>query len=412
MIETISKTCRQESCKFDQPEIELLLACSRTQLAPRLKTRIKFLVQQNIDWQHFVQLAAQHQVTSLIYHNLATTCSDAIPLNIKTYLHQQFQINAQRNLFTTSELIKIYKLFQVNNIFVIPFKGTTLATIAYKNLAFRSSCDIDLLIDKKNILLATKLLKSLGYEVTKSAATVKNNPDLRYGPFLQSEPNQKGYDFINRDKIIAIDLQWSLTTKAQHHYFSLDFEQIQKKLAEVSLAGIKLPQFAPETMLLFLCFHGSKHCWQSLKWVCDLAEFIGAHPKLDWQAIEVQAHEMKLTTMLHLSMFLVNDLYGTKIPENLSLAMSKKTRAYSLFKQVRALIFTRRFTQWEDYIFMFNITDSWLGKSKFLSSLIFTPTMKEFHFITLPKYLFPLYYVIRPYRLFSSYFMSNASQKE
>lgn len=412
MIETISKTCLHESCKFDQPEIELLLACSRTQLTPKLETRIKFLVQQNIDWQYLIQLAGQHQVISLIYHNLAATCSDAIPSEINAYLHHRFQINAQRNLFTTSELIKIYQLFQANNIFVIPFKGMTLATIAYKNLAFRISCDIDLLIDKKDILPATKLLKSLGYEATKGTAAVKNNSDLRYGPFLQSESNQKGYDFVNKDKNIAIDLQWSLTTKAQCHYFSLDFEQLQQNLAEVSLAGIKLPQFSPENMFLFLCFHGSKHCWQSLKWVCDLAEFIGTHPELDWQAIELQAHEMKLTTMLHLSMFLVNDLYGTQIPENLSLAMSKKTRAYSLFKQVRRLIFTRRFTQWEDYIFIFNITDSWLGKLKFLSTLIFTPTMKEFHSITLPKYLFPLYYVIRPCRLFSSYFISSASQKE
>lgn len=412
MIGTISKTCLHESCKFDQPEIELLLACSRTQLTPQLERRIEFLVQQNIDWQYLIQLASQHKVTSLIYHNLAATCSDTIPSEIKTYLHHTFQINAQRNLFSTSELIKIYKLFQENNIFVIPFKGMTLATVAYKNLAFRIFCDIDLLIDKKNILQATKLLKTLGYETIECATIAQNNSDLRYGPFLESEPNQKGYDLINREKNVVIELQWSLAQKDKYHYFSLDFEKLQNNLAEVSLGGIKLPQFAPETMLLYLCFHGSKHCWHSLKWVCDLAEFIGTHPELDWQAIEVQAHEMKLTTMLHLSMFLVNDLYGTQIPENLSLAMSEKTRAYSLFKQVQRLIFTRRFTKWENYIFMFKITDNWLGKLKFLSSLIFTPTMKEFHFITLPKYLFPLYYVIRPYRLFLSYFISNASQKE
>ena len=108
-------------------------------------------------------------------------------------------------------------------------------------------------------------------------------------------------------------------------------------------------------MVLYLCFHGSKHCWQSLKWICDLAEFINSHPQLDWQQIELQASKLKLTTMLHLGLLLARDFYQTEVPERLAIAIEKNQRAYSLYERVSQRIFVRRFTQWEDYVFIFKM---------------------------------------------------------
>ena len=103
--------------------------------------------------------------------------------------------------------------------------------------------------------------------------------------------------------------------------------------------------------------------------------------------------------MLHLGLLLARNFYQTEVPERLAIAIDKNERAYSLYKPVSQRIFVRRFTQWEDYLFLFKITDSRLGKLKFLNGLLFTPTAKERDVIELPKALFPLYYLIRPYRL-------------
>ena len=390
----INKTATREL------EIELLLACSRTNITPKLKEKIQNLVRdRRLDWQGFIELASRHQVISLVYHNLAAICRDWVPAEYMAMMRGIYVHNTQKNLFITQELIRICRLFQQNNIFAIPFKGMTLAMTAYKNLTFRDSCDIDLLISKKDFPLATELLLDSGYEMAGYIAAVENNPDLRYGSYLQSENNQKGYDFVHRTKNIAIDLQWSLTEKAKSRYFNLSFEQLKNSASEILLADTKLAQFAPETMILYLCFHGSKHCWQSLKWICDLAEFINSHPQLDWQQIELQARKLKLTTMLHLGLLLARNFYQTEVPERLAIAIDKNERAYSLYKPVSQRIFVRRFTQWEDYVFLFKITDSRLGKLKFLNGLLFTPTAKERDVIELPKALFPLYYLIRPYRL-------------
>lgn len=399
MTNTLAKTNLNKTATYEL-EIELLLACSRTNITPELKEKIQDLVQEReLNWQGFIELANRHQVISLVYHNLAAICRDRVPAKYITMMRGVYVHNTQKNLFITNELIRICRLFQENNIFAIPFKGMTLAMTAYKNLTFRDSCDIDLLISKKDFPLATKLLLDSGYEMAGYIAAVENNPDLRYGSYLQSENNQKAYDFVHRTKNIAIDLQWSLTEKAKSRYFNLSFEQLKNNAGEVLLADTKLAQFAPETMVLYLCFHGSKHCWQSLKWICDLSEFINSHPQLDWQQIELQARELKLTTMLHLGLLLARNFYQTEVPEPLAIAIDKNERAYSLYKRVSQRIFIRRFTQWEDYVFIFKITDSWLGKLKFMNGLLFTPTTKERDVIELPKVLFPLYYLIRPYRL-------------
>ncbi len=411
MASTLSQTYGQKSAE-NKSEIELLLACSRTKILPELKIKIKSLVQQNIDWQNFIHLGNRHQLIPIIYHNLAAICKDSIPTTYLAQMRQVYVYNAQKNIFITGELIKICCLFEEHNIYAIPFKGMTLAMTAYKNLSFRDSCDIDILISKQDFPVATKLLSCLGYQTTGYIAEVENNLDLRYGDFLQSENNQKGYDLINKSNGIAIDLQWSLTEKAKSQYFSLDFEQLKANAGGISLADHQIPQFNPETMVLYLCFHGSKHCWQSLKWVCDLAEFMGSHPELDWQKIVQQAKKLKLTSMLHLGIYLVNDFYQTPVPQELSSVMNQNSRAYMLYGQVRQLIFTRCFTQWEDYAFVYKITDSWLGKLQFASALLFTPTTKEWKEIQLPKFLFPLYYLIRPYRLTREYLaMSNKSYK-
>ena len=402
MTNTLLKT-NLSTQRRSQPEIELLLACSRTRVSPGLAQRIKDLVRQDLDWQCLFDLGSRHQLIPLIYHNLSHICKDTVPTQPLALMREVFAYKAQTNLFITGELIRICRLFEQNGIFAIPFKGMTLAMTAYHNLTFRDSCDIDILISKQDFALATKLLEDSGYETIGYIAQVKDNPILRYGSFLQSETNQKGYDFYNPTNKIAIDLQWSVTIKTQSHYFDVDFEQFKQNATEVELAGNKLPQFAPEMMVLYLCFHGSKHCWQSLKWVCDLAEFIGSHPDLDWQQIEQQAQQLKLTTMLHLGLLLAQDFYQAPIPDSLVKAMQENTRANDLFEQVRRIIFERSFTQLEDYGFIFKITDSWQGKLQFLKDLLFTPTKKEWDTVQLPKSLFFLYYLIRPYRLMKEY---------
>lgn len=214
MTTTLLKSDSSSSLRT-QPEIELLLACSRTRINPETKNKIKELVTQDLDWALFLSLANRHKLIPLTYHNLSSICKDSVPEEIISQMRAVYVYRTQTNMFITAELLKIHRLFQKHDIFAIPFKGMTLAMTAYKNLSFRESCDIDILISRDDFPKATELLSTLGYETIGYIAEVKDTPEVRYGSFLQSEDNQKGYDFYNPTTKIAIDLQWSVTVKAQ-----------------------------------------------------------------------------------------------------------------------------------------------------------------------------------------------------
>ena len=52
---------------------------------------------------------------------------------------------------------------------------------------------------------------------------------------------------------------------------------------ELEATKIKLP--APEDLLLALCIHGSKHLWERLAWIADIAGLIESQPSLNWNEL-------------------------------------------------------------------------------------------------------------------------------
>ena len=107
-----------------QLEIELLLACSRTNILPELKEKIQHIVRdRRLNWQGFIELASRHQVISLVYHNLAAICRDKIPVEYITMMRGIYVYNTQKNLFITQELIRIFVCFEKTISMLYPSKA-------------------------------------------------------------------------------------------------------------------------------------------------------------------------------------------------------------------------------------------------------------------------------------------------
>ena len=71
---------------------------------------------------------------------------------------------------------------------------------------------------------------------------------------------------------------------------------------------------SPENSLLFLCLHGLKNSWLPLKLIVDLAQFVHAHPGLDWDRIDRRADAWGLQRGLHTGLRLAADYCGLVIP--------------------------------------------------------------------------------------------------
>jgi len=63
-----------------------------------------------------------------------------------------------------------------------------------------------------------------------------------------------------------------------------------------------------------LCVHGTKHFWDRLAWIVDVAELITAQP-VDWEESLQIAAGMKSTRVLLLGLYLAHEWLGAALPQ-------------------------------------------------------------------------------------------------
>jgi hypothetical protein len=308
------------------PEIELLLHCARTSVDSTQAEQIRTLLRGDIDWPYLMRTAHVHRVIPLLYRSLHASCPEAVPKVISDQLQRHFHVNAFHNRFLTRELLKILKLLEAHRLSVIPYKGPALAAMAYGDLSLRQFDDLDLLIHKKDFQKAKELFISQGYQ---SELT-----DTRETDYLQS---QYHLGFVRTDGRVTIELHWEVSWR--YWPFPFDFERLWTCLTPVFLEGETIHSFPPEDLLLILCAHGSKHQWERLMWICDIAELVHIHQRIDWRGLMEQARTLGTKRMLLLGLFLANDLLGTDLPEYILQSIHVDPKVKSLAGQVSEQLF-------------------------------------------------------------------------
>src|SRR5581483_413364 len=110
---------------------------------------------------------------------------------------------------------------------------------------------------------------------------------------------------------LAIDLHWRILPR----YFPSPFDRIRicNRLGATSLFGEEIPDLVPEHLLLFLCAHASKHAFERLSWICDLARCLRVL-ELDWPAVLAEAAASGTERQLLTGMKIAANLLGAPMP--------------------------------------------------------------------------------------------------
>jgi hypothetical protein len=286
-----------------RPESELLVWCARTVVTEELKARIRQRAQEPLDWGGVLDLARYHGVGPLLYRNLSTLCSDLVPAEALTQLRQRTQAGALVNRVLAQELVVLCEAFAAHGVPVMPIKGATLASSVYGDLMLRDFSDMDLLIPKGSIAEAQAILLTRGYE-RKDPSTQLGETDQEDGPY---------HVFIKKRTLFRVDLQWVMAD--EHFAFQLDRPEFWQRRTAVPLANKTVQGLTPEDLLIVLCVHGSKHAWESLKWVCDVAELLRAHDQLDWDRIFSSASKWRCRRLVHMGLSLAHLVLDAPLPE-------------------------------------------------------------------------------------------------
>ena len=377
-----------------RPHAELLLLAARSGGQDRHDDQwVELLKHNNLDWSSLLELARVHAVLPSLYLALKSSEWKHVPVPIREQIEDRFRRQAAHSLLLAGELTWIIDACGSRGIPVMPFKGPILAQRLYGNFAQRVFLDLDFLVAPDHAHELCELLRERGYQ---SCLGVSPCYEQAYFQFTHQLP------LVAKDGRASVELHTALLTRKGARWTTL--EALSRRAETIEFCGQSISMMSCEELLIFLCLHGEKHCWERLGWICDIARLVDTHTHLDWSWINLRAKELHCVPAVSLGLLLAQDLLGTEMPSRIEPTAGPSVRslandtAANLFRPARerrsnlASPFRRlsihlRSTQ----LFHDRLGQAW--------DAIMRPTIADWRFMPLPSKLFVLYYLLRPTRL-------------
>lgn len=368
-----------------------MLCCARTRASDGVVARLREVAASEIDWEYLFLLARRHSVVPLLYLQLDRHASDLVPADKLAQLKKQYLENSARNTILTAELVRLITLFAESGIEAIPYKGPVLAQFAYDNLALRRFVDLDVIVKKNDVLKAREILLAQGYTPSKSLSLSQQELLLRMQHNLQ---------FSRDDRRLIVELHWEV---APHLFAStVDADTLWQNLVTIDLNGTAVKTLYAEDLLFSLCVHGSRHLWERLSWICDVAELILRHD-LDWNALLKRAANADSERMFLLGLHLAEQLLDATLPAEVKQRCEKDERLHTLSKNIVEHLFsgTTHVPATSREIFKYNIgvRKTLSARARYLLHML-RPTDSDLGAHSLPAKFTFAYYLVRPFRIF------------
>jgi len=374
----------------NRSEHELLLCCARTHVTPHLVARLRELAGTNIDWEYLFLLARRHSVVPLLYVQLERHASDLVPVETLQELKRHYLENSARNTVLAAELCRLIDLFAADGVLTIAYKGPALAFFAYDDLALRRFVDLDVIVKKSDVLKAREILLANGYAPSKSLSLGQQELLLR---------TQHNMQFSRDNHRLIVELHWEVAP--QLFATSVNAGAVWQDLVAININGTKVSAFPADDLLFSLCVHGSRHLWERLSWICDVAELISRH-HFNWTTLLERAANADTERMFLLGLFLAEKLLDAPLPPEIKQRCDADPRLRSLAVNVVEHLFngTTHVPATSREIFKFNVRvrKTLAARARYLVYM-FRPTDSDFSGRSFPSPLNFVYYLTRPIRL-------------
>lgn len=371
---------------------EILLACARTVLTAERQARLRELIAVPLDWARLIALADRHGVLPLLNHHLIDS-GGTLPAEVREDLHARATAIVGRNLMMTAELIRVVRRLEASGIPALPYKGPSLAVTAYGRLGLRSFDDLDLLVPRRHVREAARLMVEDGYL-----------PAYRLTPAQETVYFRTQCEYIVERDDVRVELHWEIVPR----YFSwrIDLEQLWARATPTVLGGAALRTLCPEDLVLVLCAHGSKHCWDRLEWIASLAEVVGRSPGLDWADVRTAARRSGARRMLAVALWLVADLMEVELPGPARAHAEADPAARALARDVGDRLRTGVLDGLDrsaEVRFHLRARERLRDRLRYAVRLGTTQTLGDWDLVDLPRGGGALYRVIRPLRLLTKF---------
>jgi hypothetical protein len=350
---------------------------------------IRKLICDDLDWRSLLRLTEHHRLIHQVHARLREV-NELVPRAASERLRNRYEANVRHTLRLTRDLVRVLEHFESRGIPVLAYKGPTLAAILHGDFTQRQYSDLDLLVHPSDVQNSKAALNQLGYKPNCSLTPRQEESYIRCG---------YEYAFDLPDARSVLELKWRILP----HFYSIEFDVsgLFERSVLVEVSGHFMRTLCAEDLLLVLCVHAAKHAWAELSLLWDVSRYIESE-SIDWYRVREQASRLGIRRILEMNLALAQNLMGNTVPSSGPEQVESKRAIGLLMERILPAITHAEQVDTESISYfrlMLTLRERWRDRTRFLWRLLVTPNIGEWSTVRLPSRLFPLYHLVRMYRL-------------
>jgi hypothetical protein len=364
------------------------------QLDPRSREELLGLLHRDLDLDALALEAAHHGLTPFLCKHLHDAAPESCPIEFLARLRAATQRGVVASFARAAELVAVLDALRAAGVPALAIKGPISATLCYGDFGLRTFSDVDLLVEPESVVRASEALEARGYA-----------PQFVLSPAWQASLLRTGTELLFRhaDGRRLVDVHWCLMPRG--YSFTPANEGVFARRQAVRVGAHEVQTLGLEPTLLFLLLHGMKHDWESLDWLCDVAELLRRHRDLDWDAVLGWSAASGRQRFVDVGLALAYAVLSAPVPRialrrgeaDPAVARIVATIQWRMFMSPRAQ--RRSLIDRSVGLLYFQAMQRTRDRLHFIHDTVWRPTPLEWRAVPLPRALAPLHYLVRPVRL-------------
>ncbi|WP_212982838.1 nucleotidyltransferase domain-containing protein [Paenibacillus cineris] len=334
----------------------------------------------DFDWDYFLQLVYHHRLYPLVYVNLKKI-GYAVPGSVLEELKNKYQQNTFRMLNFCSEMERVIHALELEGIRTLMLKGPVLSESLYGDLSMRTSKDLDILIPIDELDHVRESLIKLGYSFKQDLPPVLNEWKWRWHHISG----------IHQQNGIQIEVHWRLSHDSGNEP---SFDELWSRKRRSTQTRSPVYFLGSEDLFMYLITHGARHGWYRLRWLVDIDKMLIKGINEDNLILllnKYKSRQLAGQALILLSLFFNRSISG-KFEPLMQNNHSRRLARYA-FDFINNMVVMENSEPSAKYQLSLK---TWLQKVNFLIRRMH-PDSLDRNLLHLPKQLFFLYFLFRPF---------------
>jgi hypothetical protein len=377
-------------------EMALVILCCRLHFQTvNLEDINLFIAQHPPVNELFLKLCKLHKVRAVVFKMILQA---DIASDLKATIKQELLIVTTENWKRIIETERIISLLNKHNITVWVYKGAAFTKQFYSDVNERESNDIDFVIKKTDLDNIIEILEKDSYY-----ADIKDVREYLGENYFHYYKDFSFIKFADQKRLFLIEMHWRIS---ENHFGipqSADSLIYDHKEEIILMKNAVLAVNKTSHFLSVFIHHAIKDTFRNLKALMDIAQCFTHHsPEVQWDKVDAKINEFKLNKSFELSIFLSQQLFGIQLPSRQNIHVNNKTGLHFINQLCAGELINLNKKIDMNYIHnQLLVRDSLSIKFSFLVNYIkclFLPMAPDFRLFRLPKKLFFMYPVLKPFR--------------